>query len=556
MDWFPGRAAMIAVALALVTGVTLLMDDVSTKGVVAADHALASRAGAEILAAGGNAVDAAVATALAAGVVQPAGSGLGGGGFAVVLEPGGVSHVLDFREVAPRGATREMFLDETAVPVAGRSRMGGLAVAVPGEPQGLVELERRFGRLSLSDVAEPAIRLAEEGFPAGEHLGDALQQRAYQQVRALFTSDGVLATEGVVVRRPDLARALRAWAREDTSGLSGADARVAVARAVASAGGVLTEDDLRAYRVRDRDPVIAHYKAYTLVTMPPPSSGGIVLAQMLGVLAQVDLASLGHNSPEYVHRLAQTMAHAYADRAHHLGDPDFVAIPSQRLLSAERRDAILGAFDPTRTLPPDAYGPRIAPPLDGGTQHISVMDESGWSVALTTTINTSFGSGVVVPEFGLILNNEMDDFAAAPGVPNAFGLVGGEANAVAPGKRPLSSMTPTLVLDEHGAVVMSIGASGGSFIISSVLQVFLNLVEFHMSPEQAVASPRVHEQWLPDVLFVEPGLDGAVLERLRQEGYTLEVAPGYSACQVVMRTPAGLVGASDPRKGGAPASSP
>ena len=521
--------------------------------VVAADHVLASQAGREILARGGNAVDAAVAAALSAGVVQPAGSGLGGGGFAVGVPSGGEPFVLDFREEAPAAATRDMYLrDGEAQPDL--SRVGGLAVAVPAEPLGLAKLVQDHGLLSLAQVAGPAIRQARRGFEVGAHLGGSLSRTAFPSVQQVFsTSDGVAAV-GDVVRRPDLARTLRAWSRSDGRALHEGTAAQAIVDQVRADGGLLTVEDLGGIAPVEREPEVGTFRGYTVVTMPPPSSGGIALLQLLSALEPHDLVALGHNSSGYLHVLAEAMKHVYADRAHHLGDPDFVEIPRARLRSPKRIGAIRDAFDPTRTFETSFYGDPITPPEDAGTQHISVIDRDGFGVALTTTINTSFGSGVVVPKLGLLLNNEMDDFAAAPGVPNAFGLVGTEANSIAPGKRPLSSMTPTVVLDGDGEVVLVVGASGGSTIISGTLQVLLNVLVFEMDPQEAVAAGRMHHQWLPDVLWLEPEMPRDVVEALEAKGHRTTVRPGFSAVQAVHVTDEQVVGGADPRKGGWPAS--
>ena len=520
---------------------------------VAADHALASAAGAEMLRRGGNAVDAAVAAALAAGVVQPAGSGLGGGGFAVVA--GGVESPwsLDFRELAPAASSRHMFLRDDRSPDLTSSRKGGRAVAVPSESMGLGELWRRRGRLSANEVAGPAVRLASDGFEVGPHLADALLRNDSDGVRQAFSPMGVLAREGERVKRTALARTLRRWAKSGGRDLAEGSGAAAISAAVTRSGGAMDVRDLASYAPKERKPVFSSYRGYTVVTMPPPSSGGIALAQVLAALEKQDLKPLGHNSSEHLHRLTEAMKHAYADRARHLGDPDFVEVPVQHLLSTERIDMIRADFDPARTFPAEHYGWRIEPPKDAGTQHISTLDADGLGVALTTTINTSFGSGVYVEELGIILNNEMDDFAMSPGVPNAFGLVGSEANAIEAGKRPLSSMTPTILLDAQGAVAMVVGASGGPQIISSVVQVICSIVDFGLNAQEAVAAPRIHHQWQPDVLMVEPGIPQDVIRALEAKGHKVQVARAYSAAQAVVGTPDGREGASDPRKGGWPA---
>lgn len=520
---------------------------------VAADHPLASEAGAEVLRRGGNAADAAAAAALAAGVVQPAGSGLGGGGFAVGYFPRAAPFALDFREVAPAAADQALFRGPDGAIDPRASVSGGRAVAVVGEPRGLAELVAKHGRLGLADVAAPAIRLAAQGFPVGPHLAASLEQTPFPSVRALFDLGGAPARRGEIVKRADLARTLQQWVKTRGDVLNSGPGAAKLAAAVTEAGGVLTTDDLAKHRPKAREALVGKFRGYTLYTMPPPSSGGVALLEALAVLDGYDLTGLGSNSSDYLHLVAEVLKHVFADRAASLGDPDFVDVPVARLLSPERAAEIHREVWPGRTFPPDHYGRVIAPPKDAGTEHISVLDRDGGAVALTTTINTSFGSGVVVPGMGVILNDEMDDFALAPGVPNAFGLVGDAANAIAPGKRPLSSMSPTVVTDADGQVVLVVGASGGSTIISGTLQVLLNVLVFGMDAEEAVSAPRIHHQWLPDRLMVEPGIPDDVVRALRARGHEVVVREGFTAVQAVVKTPTGVEGASDPRKDGRPA---
>ncbi len=523
---------------------------IGQRGMVASDHRLASQAGADVMAAGGNAVDGVVAAALAAGVVQPAGSGLGGGGFAVVVAPDGTQSVIDFREVAPAGASRDMFVKAQQEDA---SRIGGLAVGVPGEAVGLLELHRRFGRLPLDQVAKPAIALAEKGFPVGAHLAQALweaQAAALGLSQVLFGLSEV-PQEGTVVQRTQLAQTLKALSVGGASAVTAGPIAADIVQATRAAGGILTEADLGAYAAKERIPVVGRYRGWTVVTMPPPSSGGVVLLQVLSVLEEKTLPPA--QSAALYHRLAEAMKHAYADRARYMGDPDRVKIPVDRLLSLKRIAAIRGDFDPTKTHPAAHYGTPRDPGTDGGTQHISALDADGLAVALTTTINTSFGSRVVGPTSGILLNNEMDDFVARPGVPNHYGLVGSEANAVAPGARPLSSMTPTVLISPDGSERIVVGASGGPFIISGTLQVILNIIDFGMDPSEAVSAPRMHHQWAPDTLFVDQGTSPDTIVRLRARGHTVEVKDFYSSVQVIRGGAGGFVGASDPRKGGWPA---
>lgn len=521
-------------------------------GMVAADHPACSEAAAGVLGRGGNAVDGAVAAALACGVVQPSSSGLGGGGFAVVVDAQGAPSVLDFREVAPKAASRDMYVADGVAKDA--STRGGLAVGVPGEPRGLAALHRRHGRLALEEVAAPAVALAREGFSVGPHLARALgadQSLGTALSRELYGKG--IPDRGDRVRNAALARTLEAWARSGGEALSsGSLARTLVADA-AREGGVLTLDDLAAYAPRDREPVVGTYRGWTVLTMPPPSSGGVVLLQALKVLEAEDLPALGHNSGAYLHRLAETLQHAFADRARFMGDPDRTEVPVGDLLSEARIAEVRQRFVDSRTFGADWYGMPVDPGTDGGTQHISVVDSSGMAVALTTTINTSFGSKVVVDKLGLVLNNEMDDFVARPGEPNDYGLVGSEANAVAPGARPLSSMAPTVLISPDGTERIVVGASGGPFIITATLQVILNLVDFGLDPSEAVAAPRIHHQWQPQLVFVEKELGSDTRALLEARGHVLKQLDPFSSVQVIRWTQGQAEGASDPRKGGWPA---
>ncbi|MDP2317307.1 MAG: gamma-glutamyltransferase [Pseudomonadota bacterium] len=492
-------------------------------GAVAADHPLASRAGTDVLQAGGNAVDAAIAAALASGVVQPTGSGLGGGGFAVIVNPDGKATTLDFREVAPAAATRDMFLAEGA-----SSTIGGLAVAVPAEGIGLAELHERFGKASLQAVAGPAIGHAASGFDTGPHLAEGLLQSP--DMSALFGPGNV---------RAGLAEALRAWVSTGGEAFRSGWVAEDMVDAVRKAGGVLTLADLAAYAPIERDALRGEWAGRTVITMPPPSSGGIALLQMVRATEGVpgDACAI------------EAAKHAMADRAAYGGDPAFVPVDVSRLLSAERNAAIRADCGPT-TFPPEHYAPPVAPVQDAGTLHISVIDGNGMAVALTTTVNTSFGSKVVAPKSGIVLNNQMDDFAARPGTPNAFGLIQGESNAVAPGKRPLSSMTPTVVLGADGRPELAVGASGGPTIITATYQVMRHMLDEGRSAQAAVDALRWHHQWQPNVLFLEPGHPDKAASEAR--GHTIKEMRAFSAVQVVRRTATGFDAASDPRKHGAP----
>lgn len=528
---------------------------------VAADNALASEAGRDILGAGGDAVDAAVATALVLGVVQPFASGLGGGGFALVFRadaPTAPPFTLDFRETAPAGATANMYLDDRGEVVPKASTVGPRAAAVPGELAGLYALHRRFGRLPWARVVEPALRLARDGFAVGSLLALRIERQrdAIAAVPGLagdlLHADGRPKAEGERIRRPALARTLGLIAREGADALyTGALGR-AVAAAMARDGGLLTAADLAAYRVVERTPVHVDWRGHRIYSMPPPSSGGAVLLQVLRVLEPDDLPALGHNSSRYLHRLGEALKHAFADRAAVMGDPAFTPVPVDALLDDPTIERIRSRTLPHRTRPSDHYGRASPLPPDAGTSHLSVVDAAGNAVALTTTVNTNFGSLYVAGDTGLLMNNEMDDFVARPGVPNAFGLVGRAANAIAPGKRPLSSMTPTIIVRD-GRAVLVVGASGGPTIITGTLQVLLNVLAFGMDPATAVSASRIHHQWLPDTLVVEEDLPVDVVEALERRGHVVTRQPRYNAVQVIEWKDGRLRGASDPSKHGRPA---
>lgn len=531
------------------------------RGAVATDHPLASAAGVEILRRGGNAVDAACAAAFALGVVNPAGSGIGGGGFMLVHLAGRASPVvIDFRETAPRAAGPRMF-SSASLPLHASSE-GGLAVAVPGEVRGCTEAIRRFGKLPLARVLQPAIRLARRGFPLGSHLLRAIRFKerkllARPDLARMFLPQGKLPRLGQRLKRPRLARTLEMVARRGADAFYRGWIAKDIVQAVRAAGGVLTLEDLAGYRAKDRAPLSTRYRGYDVFGMPPPSSGGVVIIGALNVLGRYK--ARGHNSSRYLHLMTETLKHSFADRARLLGDSDFVSVPLKRLLSAEYAADIARRIG-KRTLPSKSYGsgPPKAPSKDSGTSHLSVIDAAGNAVALTTTVNTLFGSLVVGKRSGVILNNQMDDFATQPNKPNRFGLVQGERNAVAAGKRPLSSMSPTLVL-KKGKVVLALGGSGGPSIITATLQVLRNVLDFRLELRDAVSRSRIHHQWLPDKLYVESDLPEDVRANLRRYGHRVaRVGEGrgiatvlrFTAVQAVSRRGKRLEAASDPRKHG------
>ena len=525
-------------------------------GAVAAEHRLASQAGIEILRAGGNAVDAAVAALLAGGVVNPSSSGLGGGGFMLVYLAGTATvHAIDFRETAPAAATRDMFVHDGRVDESA-SKRGGLAVAVPAEPRGFAYALARYGTMTFAAVAAPATRLARDGFEVEAHLADALAK--YRDELAadpalaadLLKPDGSAYRAGERMRRPALAATLERLSRDGVEAFYQGELANDIVAAVTANGGILTLADLAAYRVEERRPIVTRYRGLRIAGMPPPSSGGGVIATALEILEAYRLSDLGDDTPTYEHLLAETLKAVFADRARDYGDPDFTHVRLDHLLAPAHAAAIRRRFSAARPLPPATYGAGTQS-RDAGTSHVSVIDAAGNAVACTSSVNTAFGAKLGMR--GIVLNDTMDDFSLQPGTPNAYGLVGNEVNAIAARKRPLSSMSPTIVLDDRGARLAA-GASGGPFIISATLQTVLDVVDFDLGVGDAVAAARIHHQWLPDVLTVEERLPVATQLSLERRGHSLRKVPAIAAVQAVERLGAPgkprLSAASDERKGG------
>ena len=525
-------------------------------GVVVSAHPLASEIGTGVLRDGGNAIDAAIATAFAIAVVEPHGSGLGGGGFAVVhWAENGKSSALDFRETAPEKSRRDMYLVNGQAD-AELSRTGGLAVAVPGFVRGLEALHKANGTLTWGRLLAPAIHLASSGFEVDRILADRIRHSASRfnaEARAIFLPRGEALRAGDRLLQIDLAQTLQRIADE------GADAfyRGPIAQAIVDTshahGGIMTPADLDGWKPTWREPVRGSYRGHDIVSMPPPSSGGVHLVQMLHILEGMDLKTAGYGSALAWHWMAEAMKFAYADRSLHLGDPDFHDVPVKRLTSMKHANTQRSRIQPDHVIPPDTVGGiPLKRPEGANTSHLSVVDRHGNAVSSTVTINLSFGSGLVAGSTGVILNDEMDDFSAAPGVPNAFGLVGSEANAIAPGKRPLSSMTPTLVLKD-GHVFMVTGSPGGSRIITTALQTILHVIDFGMDMPTAVRVPRIHHQWYPPVVYHEPfGLSPDTARALERRGHTLQVRGRIGNAQsILVPSPEGpRIGAGDPRGNG------
>ncbi len=569
--------SVVASCLLVAAGAaTVAADDATSEtpiyqhGVVAADHSAASEAGARILREGGNVVDAAVATSFALSVVRPASCGIGGGGFMVIWDAKTQRSVaLDYRERAPADTSASDYGDaadaEKAEPVSVR---GGLAVGVPGNVAGLCYAAEKYGTLPLAKLVQPAIDLCRNGVAIDEHdievqastLHKIRTHKDYDSHFVLllkgYLNNGVKWKLGDRFHSPQLS-ALERIATHGSAGFYQGDVASAICTTVTNESGKMQLADLQSYTPTERDGLQANFHGQQLISMPPPSSGGIALLQSLQSLEawekkqHVSLQSLGHNSPDYIHVVTESLKHAFADRAEFLGDTDFVEVPVAKLLNPQYAAQIADHIDLQKTKPMKDYG-RFFAKDDGGTSHFSVIDQAGNAVACTETINLTFGSFVVVPEFGILLNNQMDDFTANPGKPNAFGLIQSAANAVAPGKRPLSSMTPTILIKD-GKATYACGASGGPRIITATLQNILNHTVFEMAAQQSVSAPRFHHQWSPDELLLEPAIYETASTSLHARGHTTKRASALAATQSASLDTAKIKGGSDPRKYGQPA---
>jgi gamma-glutamyltranspeptidase/glutathione hydrolase len=488
-------------------------------------HHDASDAGLKILQAGGNAVDAAVAVGFALAVVYPDAGNLGGGGFMMLRMANGESHFLDFREEAPLRATANMYLDSSGKIIPEASTVGFLGVGVPGTVAGLVEAQRKFGKLPLRQVMAPAIQFAEQGYVLSTEeagmLHDPLLSR-FPESRRIFQRDGNFYQAGETFRQPELARTLTQIQQDPRSFYHGALAS-ALAQAIQKHGGLVTKKDLEIYQVKDRKPLTGTYRQYEIVAPPPPSSGGIALLETLNILEGFDLASLGDRTPASMHLIIEAFRRAFSDRTSFLGDPDFQSMPTAQLIDKSYAAAWRKSISMTEATPSSALArpPGYIPAESKQTTHYSVLDEAGDAVSVTYTLNNSFGSGATVDGLGFLLNDEMDDFTSKIGAPNMFGLIQGPANAIAPRKRPLSSMTPIIVLENH-KVRFVVGSPGGPRIITTVANIFLSASDGGLNIQRAVDAPRFHQQYLPDVVYVEPGFPPATLNALRGMGYTIK----------------------------------
>lgn len=567
----PVRSFVVATALAVVMARTVPLSQAASPPPVAAEHGmvvtaqqLASRVGVEVLKDGGNAVDAAVAVGYALAVVYPAAGNLGGGGFMTIQFADGRKRFLDFREKAPLAATAGMYLDAKGDVIPHASVGGHLAVAVPGSVAGLEFARTRYGTMARAALMAPAIRYAEAGFTLDQGDVDMLQSATADLRRdapsaAIFLNHGAPFEAGQRLVQKDLAATLKRISAQGPAGFYQGPVGTAIVAASQGGGGIISQADLDRYSVRELAPIECSYRGYGVVSAPPPSSGGVTVCEILNVLEGYPLKALGFRSAQAVHFQIEAMRHAYADRNTFLGDPDFVDNPVARLLSTERAAAIRAAIDPAHAGLSDRIRPGAEPHEGSNTTHYSIVDRWGNAVAVTTTLNDWFGARVTAATTGVLLNDEMDDFTAKVGVPNLYGLVQGEANAIAPGKRPLSSMSPT-ILSKDGRPVLVVGSPGGSRIITHVVHAIVNLVDYGMTAQEAVDAPRFHQQWLPESSALEPyALSPDTRQLLEAMGHRFiqQPASGQLAAILVGAPTLGGVpvgrnryyGANDPRHG-------
>jgi gamma-glutamyltranspeptidase / glutathione hydrolase len=529
---------------------------VAKNGMVVAQEAIAARVGADILQQGGNAVDAAVAVGFALAVTYPRAGNLGGGGFMLIHQASGDDVAIDYRETAPVAITDKSFLDAQGNADPQKSRDSALAIGVPGTVEGLAFAARQYGsgQFTLADLIAPALKLARDGMPVTDDIADmsaneqARLKRWPSSAKIFLKADGTPLTSGDRLVQSDLARTLEAIAKDGPHAFY--DGRIAdtIAAAVQAAGGVMTAADLNSYTAFKRTPVRGTYRGYDIVSMPPPSSGGVELIEMLNILEGYDLGR--QDDGHAAHLMVEAMKRAYADRALFLGDPDQVKAPVEKLISKDYAATWRATIDPEHATPASAIRPGgTVQPEGRNTTHFSVVDSFGNAVSNTYTLNFSYGVGLVAAGTGILLNNELDDFAVKPDAPNAYGLIGYEANAPGPGKRPLSSMTPTIVLKD-GKPFLVTGSPGGSRIITAVLQVVVDVIDRGMDIASAVSAPRIHNQWLPDQVFAEPGVSPDVIAALQARGDKVVPTRPFTSVNSIVVTPEGFAGAADPRTHG------
>ncbi|WP_412523251.1 gamma-glutamyltransferase [Shewanella chilikensis] len=529
-------------------------------GMVSSQEALASRIGVDILKQGGNAVDAAVAVGYALAVTLPRAGNIGGGGFMLVhLAKENKTIAIDYREMAPSRAHRDIFLDDKGNAVNKLSREHGLAVGVPGTVMGMELALSKYGTMKREQVIAPAIKLAREGISVTSDLAnslDGVKRRISQwpsSAAIFYKADGSSFVPGEIIKQPELAHSLELIAKQGNKGFYQGETAEKLVSAIQAAGGIMTLEDLNNYQAIERQPVRGHYRGYEVVSMPPPSSGGIHIIEILNILEQYPIHDLGHNTAATLHLMAEAMRRAYADRSEYLGDPDFYPVPVKALLSPDYAKTLAKSIDSKHATPSSQVKPgKLAPYESDQTTHYSVVDKWGNAVSNTYTLNFSYGSGLVADGTGILLNNEMDDFSAKPGTPNGYGLVGGEANSVQGNKRPLSSMSPTMIMKD-GQPFLVTGSPGGARIITTVLQIIMNVIDHDLNIAEASFAPRMHHQWLPDEIRVERSLNGDTIALLEAMGHQVKVKSSMGSTQSIMVTEEGKFGASDPRRAGSEA---
>ena len=522
-------------------------------GMVASEQGLATQVGLDILKQGGNAIDAAVAVGFALAVVLPNAGNIGGGGFMVLHDDKtGKDVAIDFREIAPAKASRDMYLDNQGNVIDGKSLFTHDASGVPGTVAGMEYALKKWGTMPLSKVLEPAIKLADKGFIVSDVLAQTLKEEKstlgkWSASKAIFFKNGEPLKSGDLLVQKDLAKSLRLIAKQGAKAFYQGEIATKIAKEMQSHGGTMTLEDLKAYKVVERQPIIGDYRGYKVVTMPPPSSGGVHLIEILNMLEHYPIKEDGVNSAKNIHHMAESMKLAYADRSEYLGDPDFVKIPVTGLTSKAYANERVKTIDDNKARLSSTIKPGKPQPYESDqTTHFSVMDKAGNAAAVTYTLNLNFGSGIVVEGTGILLNNEMDDFSVKPGVPNAFGLVGGAANAIEAKKRPLSSMTPTIVMKNNKPWLVT-GSPGGARIITTVLQSVVNTIDHEMNPAEAIITPRVHHQWLPDELRVEEGISPDTIKLLQDKGHKVVTKAPMGRIQIIQADDSGFYGYSDPR---------
>ncbi len=530
-------------------------------GMVGAQEPLAADVGLKILKSGGNAVDAAVAVGFALAVTHPVAGNLGGGGFMLIRLANGKTSFLDFRECAPAKATRDMYLGPDGQPTRD-SIYGWRSSGVPGSVAGFALAHKKFGSKQWADLLAPAIDLARDGFRVTPPFADSLHHAearlaADPESKRVFLQNGEAYKPGDTLKQPELAATLERIAAHGASEFYRGETAQRLASAMAAHGGLITLDDLKNYKVVERLPLTGQYKGFEIFTAPPPSAGGIGLLQVFGMLEGTQYDSDGPDSAKAVHYEAEAMRRFYADRSEYMGDPDFYNVPVQALLAPKYLDSRRATIDPDHATPSDAVTPGLPKSLaahiawseSSETTHYNVVDAAGNAVAVTYTLNNSWGNGITAPGLGFLLNDEMDDFAAKPGSPNMFGMIGADANAIEPGKRPLSSMTPTIITRD-GKLFMVVGAPGGSRITTGVAEVILDVLDFHMNAQDAVDLPRFHEQWKPDFLYLQRGFNQKVSDELKQMGYDIKETEGVARVEAIVDRNGTLEGGTESRLNG------